>query len=275
MEALPLPFFRDVSRLPAPLPTNAEIQASPNILKGAGDSIVAVGHHFLVKYGRGARRIEGDNLEADGKLYIVMELVAGKPLEVLWPGLSRDERTLVLGKLRGIFDEMRGLPSPGFFGSVTGGKVPDRLFWTAGGDRKVNGPFATGRDLLLGLAESSRQNWALNRRHSYRADFYERNLCHALGHHAPTFTHTDLLRQNVMVSAVPAPDDAGPLDFRVTVVDWEDAGWYPAYWEYAAAFASFIWYEDDWLEVIESIVDPLCAEATMLKLIVDDLWIVI
>ena len=47
----------------------------------------------------------------------------------------------------------------------------------------------------------------------------------------------------------------------------------PAYWEYAIAFTAFSWYEDDWPDVIDSIIHPWCAEAAMLKLIVDDLWI--
>ena len=59
---------------------------------------------------------------------------------------------------------------------------------------------------------------------------------------------------------------------KFSVIDWEDAGWYSAYWEYAVAFGAFVWHGDDWPSVIESIVDPWCAEATMLKLIIDDVW---
>ncbi|KAI9806716.1 MAG: hypothetical protein M1825_006173 [Sarcosagium campestre] len=199
LEQLQLPYFRNPSELPAPLPTKDEIHASSNIIKGGGSRdtrrVVIVGQHFLVKHGHRARRVEGENLlfieqnlqipapllyaiwqEPNGELYIIMELIPGNPLDKLWPTLTEDERTLILGKLRSIFDQMRSLPSPGFFGSVPRGKLPHALFWTPEDNPKVNGPFKTGRDLVMGLAESSRQNWALNNRHSYRADFYERNI---------------------------------------------------------------------------------------------------
>ncbi|KAI9672988.1 MAG: hypothetical protein M1817_003152 [Caeruleum heppii] len=182
-----------------------------------------------------------------------------------------DDRTLILGKLRHTFDQMRALPSPGFYGSVSGGKVPHALFWTADEKPKVNGPFQTGRDFILGLAEQSRDNWARNNRHSYRADFYEKHISRALDKYPAKFSHTDLLRQNVIVRDITAPDSSRK-DYEVSVVDWEDAGWYPAYWEYAVAFGSFIWHEDDWPNVIESIISPWCAEAAMMKLIIEDLW---
>jgi hypothetical protein len=53
----------------------------------------------------------------------------------------------------------------------------------------------------------------------------------------------------------------------VLIVDWEVAGWYPSYWEYAAAFA-FKW-EDGWLERVEE-VD---AWSAMIKMVYQDLWL--
>jgi hypothetical protein len=64
--AVPLPFFRNSSELPAPLPTKQEIHDSATILKGtetwATQKVVVVGQHFLVKYGSRTSQIEGDNL---------------------------------------------------------------------------------------------------------------------------------------------------------------------------------------------------------------------
>ena len=93
--AIPLPFFRNSSELPAPLPTKQEINDSATILKGtetwATQKVVVVGQHFLVKYGSRTSQIEGDNLlfveqnlripaprlyamwqELDGVMYIIM-----------------------------------------------------------------------------------------------------------------------------------------------------------------------------------------------------------
>lgn len=45
--------------------------------------------------------------------------------------------------------------------------------------------------------------------------------------HRVVFTHGDLAPRNIMVSE----------EGKVTgVIDWEDAGWYPAYWEYVKFF---------------------------------------
>lgn len=42
------------------------------------------------------------------------------------------------------------------------------------------------------------------------------------------FTHGDLHKSNIMVS------EDGPIKIRA-IVDWEQAGWYPSYWEYCKA----------------------------------------
>lgn len=299
MKQLPLPYLRDPRDLPAPLPTTEEIRGASNIIKGDDvcdtRRVVTVGCHYLVKYGPRARRIEGDNLlflelqkpqiraprlyamwqDANNELYIVMERILGQPLDTLWPSLSIDDRKLILGKLRGIFDQIRAIPSPGFFGSVTGGKVPHALCWMADDDPEVNGPFGNGQDLVRGLAKKSRKKWLRNGYQTCMPDFFERRLAPAVGNHSPVFSHTDLLRKNVIVretSLPPSVDSGRKRDKEVVVVDWEDAGWYPAYWEYAVAFAGFVWYEDDWPNAVESILDPWCAEAAMLKMIIDDIW---
>src|SRR4051812_26474134 len=111
--AISLPFFRNSSELPAPLPTKQEIHDSATILKGtetwATQKVVVVGQHFLVKYGSRTSQIEGDNYlfsmspssmrassqnlripaprlyamwqELDGVMYIIMEFIPGDTLE--------------------------------------------------------------------------------------------------------------------------------------------------------------------------------------------------
>lgn len=54
--------------------------------------------------------------------------------------------------------------------------------------------------------------------------------------------------------------------FEVALIDWEDAGWYPSYWEYCAIFVAFDW-QDDWPERLEGILDPWPSEATMLRML--------
>jgi thiamine kinase-like enzyme len=84
------------------------------------------------------------------------------------------------------------------------------------------------------------------------------------------FTHSDLQPKNVLVKEV-----KGGLyekEFHVSLVDWESAGWYPVYWEYFAAFLSLKW-NDDWCSKVEKIIDAWPAEAIMMKMIHQDLWL--
>ena len=138
----------------------------------------------------------------------------------------------------------------------------------------MNGPFETARDLVLGLAERSRSMWKLNEQYSYRPEFFEK-LADALGEARATFSHTDLQRKNVIVWKTTRDGEGegeGEKDFELCLVDWEDAGWYPEYWEYATAFMGFRWAGDDWPRAVESILDVYAAEATMLNMIKEDLW---
>lgn len=69
------------------------------------------------------------------------------------------------------------------------------------------------------------------------------------------FTHADLAFRNIMVK-----------DGRITgIFDWELAGWFPYYWEYANAWFSF-WDTPDWRPIINEFLDPYPDELEMEKL---------
>jgi thiamine kinase-like enzyme len=71
------------------------------------------------------------------------------------------------------------------------------------------------------------------------AGFFARNLPKALANRSSVFTHADLQRKNILVLEVPA-SSPGPRRLEVSaVVDWEEKGWYPSYWEYASCFVDF------------------------------------
>lgn len=67
-----------------------------------------------------------------------------------------------------------------------------------------------------------------------------------------TFTHGDLQRKNIVVSNVTseAGGEDGKVagDFKVTIIDWEVAGWYPSYWEFSRALFACGRWDDDWHE---------------------------
>lgn len=74
----------------------------------------------------------------------------------------------------------------------------------------------------------------------------------ALSGHQLTFTYEDFYRRNILVRKVNGHSGIG--DYEVAaIVDWEAAGWYPAYWEYALSFALFQWI-DEWPESLGKII---------------------
>ncbi|KAF4633569.1 hypothetical protein G7Y89_g4551 [Cudoniella acicularis] len=293
---LHLPYFRKPEELPAPLPTTSEILASTDVLKGveawATRKVVGIGKHFVAKYSPSNDRTEADNMmflerngfqgiaprlyaawqENDGALFLVMERLPGETLESLWPGLQESEKGLILAKTREIIAKIRTVPHSSFFGTVDKGRMPHHLFYWPNYPANISGPFTSERALIQGLVAKSRLNAQENKRHSYLADFFEEQLIRGLAvdDRTPVFTHSDLQRKNILVEVVEGVH--GERGFGVSLVDWESAGWYPVYWEYFAAFIAFKW-NDDWCSRMVGIIDAWPAEAVMMKMIHQDLWL--
>ncbi|TVY39517.1 hypothetical protein LSUB1_G003957 [Lachnellula subtilissima] len=294
---LKLPYFRDSKDLPAPLPTKSEILASTNILKGnepwAFRKVVVVNEVLIAKYGQAKGQIEGENLlffeenkfrgvaprlyamwkEDDGIQFIIMERLGGEMLEKLWPALEEADKTRLLAKTRELLSRIRELPHQGFFGAVDGTHLSHHLFYWSKYPAHVSGPFSNEVDLIKGFAAKSRLNAEDNDRISYVADFCEEQLMGSLAvvGRAPVFTHCDLQRKNILVEVVEGTAE-NEKDFRVSLVDWESAGWYPVYWEYFVAFISLKW-DDDWCSKFVQAVDAWPAEAAMMKIVYQDLWL--
>ncbi|KIW16348.1 hypothetical protein PV08_06399 [Exophiala spinifera] len=284
----PLPYFCDSSLVPASLPSTADIENATSVLKDGSSRVLRVGDHFVVKYGPQIRRRiqEGLNTifvnqnlttpsplvyalyEEKGNAYLVMQYVAGQSLEQLWPGLQDRERRLILRKLRTVLDDMRSLtpPSPLFYGSVDRGPLPYFLFWTPKPQEMINGPFDTEEQLYLGLVEQLRQIYSDNNQHMSRVEWLRKHLPVSLKGHPPTFTHGDIQKKNILVDKIGKGQDdfRNEDDFSLTIVDWEDAGWYPSYFEYFISYTSFLW-DDDWPQLLEICLDAFPLQIAMLS----------
>jgi hypothetical protein len=295
---LTIPYFRDPKELPAPLPTSLEILASNDILTGnepwASRKVVRVGDHFIAKYSKCNDPIEGANLlfleqnnllgfaprlyamwkEEDGTLFLVMERLRGNTLESLWPTLQEPDKISILAQLKLIIMRIRNLPHQGFFGAVDRSHLPDHLFYSPKYPAHISGPFTSERALIQGLISRSRLNAQRDERHSYLADFFEEQLVRdlAVDGRAAVFTHCDLQRKNILVEEVKIEGGSDKKQFNISIVDWESSGWYPAYWEYFVAFISLKW-DDDWCSKVADVLDIWPAEAAMMKLIYQDLWL--
>jgi serine/threonine protein kinase len=269
-----LPYYAPEDLLPAPLPTAAEILASTKRVSRLFESaVVRVGDHYAVKFGGMTTLQEGENMlfvqqstdipiprvyavfhDKESELdFIVMEYIPGGDLEVRWPTFNTDEKRAIISQLRQQMDELRRIPSPGYYGGVWGKPMRSFHFRHPNDPRRphaepeISGPHKTEEQfveamcLALGkmAVEAPERHTAMFRR-NFRAVFRG---------HEPVFTHANLLLRNIMLRPNGAP----------VIIDWEQSGWYPSFWEYCCAIVILL-HEDDWNEWIYDILDEYPAE---------------
>ncbi|KAG8410761.1 hypothetical protein J3458_016858 [Metarhizium acridum] len=280
----PIPYVAASDRLPEPLPTDATIRCSSKVLKaGYGRRIVRVGEHFVVKYGVLVSLTEGENMlfvretcdisvpqvfalysridPSGAKVsYIVMEYIRGKSLDSRWDTMSAADKSNTSQQLRLMFDKLRSIPSPGYFGCIGRRPMEECMFWTLEEDSvdAISGPFDSETQLNNALVEKYLYNSGM----PSKAKFYRRVLPLVLYDHASVFSHGDFQRKNVLVG-----DDG-----NLSLVDWESAGWYPSYWEYALAMFACGGWRDDWHEYVASILDEYPNEYVWFDMMRRELW---
>lgn len=150
----------------------------------------------------------------------------------------------------------------------------DGIFWT-GNDVTdgLDGPFDTEHELNEAMRRKAIYN---NSTAAEKADFYGRAFPIVLQGHAPTFTHGDFQRKNIIIRnrALTDVQDCNREDgtFDIAIIDWEHAGWYPTHWESAIAiFACGTW-SDDWHIWIDKCLDPFYNEYSWMAMFRSELW---
>ncbi|KAI1451421.1 kinase-like domain-containing protein [Annulohypoxylon moriforme] len=164
--------------------------------------------------------------EDDKQTFIYMELVEGRTLEDSWGQLSEEEKVSICSELRNMANAWRELPQrlfsdAPFVGHIGKRPLSDWIFINS--CAPTAGPFegvSQFHDWFTSSFGRTQKHPDLPRQpHPYRSQ---------LPDDAPiTFTHADLHPSNIIVSRLSS--DATRV---VSVVDWQQAGWYPAYWEY-------------------------------------------
>jgi aminoglycoside phosphotransferase len=229
------------------LPTPEEVEASKDVLfqcVAGGSRIVGIGNDVVVKYGPRVQMTEADSLAFVGinttqpipKLlgayihnditYIVMSRVSGTPLVDLLSSMSLTEINLVTSDLKSMMDQLRALQinhfqTESYIGSV--GRQPCRdMIFRSGYESK--GPFFTEEEMYENILERWINMFEYNPMPDSSVQFTRRLYRDNPGNEI-VFTHGDLDPRNILV-------EGG----RVSgIVDWEQAGWYPEYWEYIEA----------------------------------------
>ncbi|KAK2863665.1 hypothetical protein FQN49_004111 [Arthroderma sp. PD_2] len=229
MRIFPKSSFFVEKRAPA-LPTPADIRA----INEESDDILATNFNrpfpvkipslgLFVKYGANVKIAEAQTqimvreklggrvpvpevygwTEDGDQRFIYMSLIEGETLQERWGNMNDNERINVCKELKNMVNEWRSLQQDThdcYIGSQ--GKQP------------VNDIFVAHRPELTG------PNAVKN---------FENACGIEISIDVPIkFTHADLVAPNILLSPGPNPK-------VVAVIDWGQAGWYPAYWEYCKA----------------------------------------
>ncbi|KAK3360735.1 hypothetical protein B0T25DRAFT_447457 [Lasiosphaeria hispida] len=164
--------------------------------------------------------------------FIYMELPEGMLLADRWLWMGEGERTMVCEELKGMVREWRRLRQGGreIIGSIDNSPLRDDIFNPPDGSMKLPpaGPFpdvANFHSYFVATAvavSECRQAGTKTGRVDYKPH-------HLLPDKVPiVFTHGCLHPRNVVVSR-------GPNPRVVSIIGWDQAGWYPAYWELCKA----------------------------------------
>ncbi|OAA68588.1 Protein kinase-like domain protein [Niveomyces insectorum RCEF 264] len=143
---------------------------------------------------------------------ITMEYVEGQTLRQAWAVLTPGERATIMDQLRGYVAQLQALAGTQL-GRLDGqGVVLPSIIPRSGG------PFSTMAAFHTWLVQPPKR--------LPTESMYWHQITTQLGSSYPiVFTHGDIAARNIMVR-----------DGRiVALLDWEFAGWYPAYWDYVFA----------------------------------------
>ncbi|KJZ75108.1 hypothetical protein HIM_05594 [Hirsutella minnesotensis 3608] len=185
--------------------------------------------------------------------FIYMSLVPGQTLRQAWTSLTQADKNSICSELKRIVAALRRITpdrSIRFIGSINGGTVQDRFFKPD----YENGPFLSIKDFNdLLLAAATRQAPGQDVIPDPYRDFFPDSG-------GIYFTHGDLTLGNIIVSGEPGSKRI------VGIIDWEQSGWYPQYWEYCKLLYgveyTHEWREDGWAEdIMEPFEDEWAAFA--------------
>lgn len=251
----------------AVLPTIPQIVASTEMIAECGGRRIVQVDDVIVKYGQDVQLKQAEStsfvashttipvprilstMTDDGTHYIIMTRLSGTPLSECIRSLSEVELDIIACELKGYVNQLRRLRIEDyeercFIGSVGGGVCMDKIF--RAGTRSA-GPFDTEGEMNNNICERWQDlfSWGNKKQDNYI--YLLRQMYQDSGNHAIRFAHGDLSPCNILIE-----------NGRVTgILDWEEAGWYPEYWEYIKAMqgCAGIW-DTLWPLQIEKFLHP-------------------
>lgn len=237
-------------------------------------------------------------LKADDGIttYLVMNYIPAPTLAQAWPSLSGGEKEDVCTQLRKHLDQLRRLvpPSPTYFGGVNGGPLPNDLFcvpaakyclYPKSSDRPYRAPlgYVPNRvewqygkivpEYLFNGPFFSEEEW-VSALHARCYEFQPEGarcmmkmMRHKFHGHLSVFTHGDLQLKNMLLERIPEEEreDEHASAFRITLIDWEAAGFYPEFWDFC--IATLTGTGSDWADYVDRAMKPYWDEYPMFRVL--------
>ena len=178
---------------------------------------------------------------------VELEVERGTPLDNVWPNLGMRQRRTVVDDVARFVEDLRKIEPPKHIviGSATMGAAYDSRFGHQNGRL---GPFYT----LESFHSYIRRGHPLT-------DFTEQKLRHCHDNsYEMKFTHANLCPRNILI------DESCRVS---SILGWEQAGWYPEYWEYTQMHHKTPSTLVNWLEAMAKVMptyeDELAADDTL------------
>ncbi|CAG7934639.1 unnamed protein product [Penicillium olsonii] len=165
--------------------------------------------------------------ESIGRGMIVMEYIEGEVLRDVINDMDLERRQKIISQLQAYMSEVRSVKGD-FTGSVDGSPCEDPVFCA---DQGAFGPYKTETEFNDGLIRAmeipGENSWVT----------HVSKLIRAMSYHEIVLTHADFSPRNIIIRG----------DQVVGILDWEMAGFYPAYWEYIKALYHPNW-QSRWIK---------------------------
>lgn len=223
------------------------------------NSVVTVNDAIVLKYGREVTQREAEvmkfvfentnipvpevlgTLTEDGETVIVMKLICGEMIGKAWPSLSDGTKLSLALEMRSYLNELRSFQAP-YIGSYGRAPYPDLAQFGPPFDKPFTSVSQMKEAFLEGYEKERGPSFCTLLRKILRDDY------------RIVFTHSDLNIRNILVRD-------GHI---VAILDWETAGFFPEYWEFAEAMRGVIYSDlimQDWAIFLETCLTPYHVEA--------------
>lgn len=169
---------------------------------------------------------------ADGQNQIRMDYIEGQTLDKLWPKMAALEKKSIARQMRDVLETMRNVPAPpGVIGGCDGIEIRDARAYTTYSSPACRDEAGFNAYLLSSLIKGTPR------------PIYDAFAGKLRTDHQVVLSHCGISPKNIIVK-----------DGEIRgLIDWEDAGWYPEYWEYVKFFSRPVLDHGDWLNYADEI----------------------